>query len=94
MVSHSVCLNTVAILFITEIDNVTYTILLSEATRARVEKDGRVELQETEAAELQRSKAIHVVLLVLVVLIGVQVRCTQLTYLHGMHGFQLPRAQD
>ena len=38
----SVCFNTVAMLFLCEIDNLLYAILLPERERARVEVEGRV----------------------------------------------------
>ena len=60
----SVCFNTVAVLFLCEIDNLLYAILLPERERARVEVEGRVELGEAEAAALMRSKAVHVAVLV------------------------------
>jgi hypothetical protein len=60
----SVCFNTVAVLFLCEIDNLLYAILLPERERARVEVEGRVELGEAEAAALMRSKAVHVVVFV------------------------------
>ena len=63
----SVCFNTVAVLFLCEIDNLLYAILLPERERARVEVEGRVELSESEAVALMRSKAVHVVLLVIAV---------------------------
>ena len=63
----SVCFNTVAVLFLCEIDNLLYAILLPERERARVEVEGRVELGESEVSALMRSKAVHVVLLVVVV---------------------------
>ena len=60
----SVCFNTIAVLFLCEIDNLLYAILLPERERARVEVEGRVELDEAEAAALMRTKAVHVVVLV------------------------------
>jgi hypothetical protein len=63
----SVCFNTVAVLFLCEIDNLLYAILLPERERARVEVEGRVELAEAEAAALMRSKAVHVAVLVVAV---------------------------
>ena len=60
----SVCFNTVAVLFLCEIDNLLYAILLPERERARVEVEGRVELGEAEAAALMRSKAVHAAVLV------------------------------
>ena len=47
-----------------QIDNAAYAVGLSERVRTRVEEFGRVELRDTEAAALVRSKAVHVVLLV------------------------------
>jgi hypothetical protein len=63
----SVCFNTVAVLFLCEIDNLLYAIMLPERERARVEVEGRVELGEAEAAALMRSKAVHMVLVVVAV---------------------------
>ena len=67
----SVCLNTVAILFLCDIDNIFFDLALGERVRARVEDAGRVELEDAEASALARTKAVHVALLVLSVLGGV-----------------------
>ena len=63
----SVCLNTVAILFLCDIDNIFFDLVLGERVRARVEDAGRVELGDAEATALARTKAVHVMLLVLAV---------------------------
>ena len=68
----AICFNTVAILFMTEIDNVCYAMGLGERARARVEQVGRVELSETELANLVRSKAVHIGLIVLSCLAAVK----------------------
>lgn len=60
----SVCFNTVAILFLCNIDNVAYAVGLSERLRTRVEQFGHVELEDAEADALVRAKAVHVVLIV------------------------------
>ena len=67
----SVCFNTVAVLFLCEIDNLAYAIGLGEKLRARVEVDGRVELGEVEADALALSKIVHVCVLGVVVPCGV-----------------------
>ena len=64
----SVCLNTVAILFLCDIDNIFFDLVLGERVPARVEDAGRVELDDAEASALARTKAVHVALLVLAVL--------------------------
>lgn len=56
----SVCMNTVALLFLSEVDTVSYELGLSERVKSRVEEAGRIELDETEAKMLTRTKAIHV----------------------------------
>eukprot|EP01051_Picozoa_sp_SAG22_P016310 SAG22_NODE_2280_length_2761_cov_3.172802_2_plen_156_part_00 len=61
----------IAILFLCDIDNITFKLALSERVRARVEDAGRVELGDAEAAALVRMKAIHVSLIVVCVLSGV-----------------------
>ena len=63
----SVCFNTVAILFLCDIDNIAFNVGLGERVRARVEAVGRVELQDVEATALTRTKVVHVILVVLVV---------------------------
>jgi hypothetical protein len=50
-----------------QIDNAAYVVGLSERVRTRVEEFGRVKLQDTEAAALVWSKAVHMALLVVVV---------------------------
>jgi hypothetical protein len=64
----SVCLNTIAILFMCDIDNIFFDLALGERVRARVEDAGRVELDDAEASALARTKAVHVALIVLAVL--------------------------
>jgi hypothetical protein len=65
----SVCLNTVAILFLAEIDNAIYKVGFSERVRTRVEEYGRVETSDREAVARVRSKQIHVVLITATVLV-------------------------
>jgi hypothetical protein len=67
----SVSFNSVAVLFLCEVDNIAYTILLSERVRMRVEEHGRVELGDAEAVALTRSKAVHVALIMMAVLAAV-----------------------
>ena len=59
----SVCFNTVAVLFLCDIDNITYDRLMSERVRSRIEERGRVEIDDAEAQALSRSKAVHAFLL-------------------------------
>ena len=65
------CLNTVAILFLCDIDDIAFRLALSERVRARVEVAGRLELNAAEATALARTKAVHIGLIVLAVLAGV-----------------------
>ena len=53
-------MNTVALLFLCEIDEGAYVFLLSEEARSEVEKQGRVRLTGPEAAEITTSKTVHV----------------------------------
>ena len=76
----SVCFNTVAVLFLCEIDNLLYTILLPEREQARLEVEGRVELGEVEAAALMRSKVMHVVVVAAVVPCAVVLRSRTLSH--------------
>ena len=54
-----------------EIDNITYTLFLSERVRSWVEDVGRVELTETEAVALVRTKVVHLVCVVVAVMSAV-----------------------
>ena len=56
--------NTVALLFLTEIDNMAYALGLREQARKQVEVKGRVELGEEATALLLRSKIAHMVAIV------------------------------
>jgi hypothetical protein len=63
----SVCFNTIAVLFLCEIDNLAFAVFLPERLHAWVEDEGRVELGEAEAKALMLSKMVHVPVLVVVV---------------------------
>jgi len=63
----SVCFNTIALLFMCEIDNLAYAILLSESMRARVELEGRMEIGDSQRTSLMRSKVAHVASLIVAV---------------------------
>eukprot|EP01051_Picozoa_sp_SAG22_P014244 SAG22_NODE_1698_length_3788_cov_3.925725_2_plen_469_part_00 len=56
----SVCFNTVAIIFLVDIDNMSYHIGLGEFAKARVESAGRVVLSGAEAKELAWLKVMYV----------------------------------
>jgi hypothetical protein len=73
--------NTVAILFITEVDDISFTIGLSERVRSRVESSGRVDLSADQAARLVQTKTVHTVLWTLII---------ALTILQGNGMFGLP----
>ena len=66
------CFNSVALLFLCEIDNLAYATLLPEHVRTRVESEGRVDIDEREAVTLMRSKVVHAVALVVAVPVGLQ----------------------
>ena len=67
----AVCFNTVALLFLAEVDNVAYTILLDDRIRAQVQQYARLELTEQEVAALAVSKAFYICVLVVAVPIAV-----------------------
>jgi len=54
----SICFNTIAILFITEIDNMTYHLGLGEREKERVDTRGHVILTDDEAKRLSHTKAL------------------------------------
>ena len=63
-----------AIIFVTEIDNVAYEVGLAERLRTRVEVAGRVVLDEAELSALSRTKTIHIVLIVIAIITTVAQR--------------------
>ena len=65
------CFNTVAILFLAEVDNVIFQVALPEEVRARVEEAGRVVLGDADQLALARSKPVHIGLIMVAVLGGV-----------------------
>ena len=76
----SVCFNTVAVLFLLEVDNITFDAALSERLRSVVEEMGHVELSEAQTTALARTKPVHIVLIVATVLGAVAIG--------GQHGGQ------
>jgi hypothetical protein len=67
----SICANTVAVIFLCQINSASYSILLSDTILQEVEQGGQVVLDEGQAQALQRSKAAHVVMLALFVPLAV-----------------------
>ena len=61
----SVCMNTVALLFMADIDDMMYEVALSEPWRTRMEEAGRVKLEDEQAKDLARTKIVHTALLTL-----------------------------
>ena len=60
----NVCFNTIAVLFITEVDNLSFQLGLSEREKERVDTYGYVVLTDIEARQLSRTKALCVVITV------------------------------
>jgi hypothetical protein len=58
--SLSVCFNTIAVLFVMDIDNLTFDWLLPEKLRTTVEEHGHVELDVRQMKSLARTKPVHV----------------------------------
>ena len=55
----NICFNTVAVLFLTDIDNALFAVFLAEKVRSRVEEQGRITLDAPRAAALSRAKPIY-----------------------------------
>jgi len=70
----SVCFNTVAVLFLCEIDTVIYAGL-PRRFKARMESVGRVVLSDEEADGVVKSQAVHVCAFVCMLLLTVTTRC-------------------
>ena len=74
----SVLLNTVAVLFLLDVDNIIFSTALSDKVRAQVEEAGRVQVTAAQATRMARTKLAHIVLVIGFVLVSVS---TRLTYL-------------
>jgi len=55
----SVCFNTIALLLLLDIDNLTYHVGFAEVHKALCEKEGRVYLDEKQGDRLVKLKAIY-----------------------------------
>ena len=67
----SVCFNTIAVLFMCEIDNLCYQFGLGERIRARVEDKGRMALSPEEAEAMSQTKTVHIMMIVCSILFSV-----------------------
>ena len=79
--SLSVCLNTIAILFLCEVDNILFSVGLPEHVRTRVEEAGRVELAKAQAVRLAQAKQLYGCLVVACVLGSVVVSSMVVVFL-------------
>jgi hypothetical protein len=69
----TVSFNTVALLFIIDVDNLTYELGMPEKWRARIETRGRIQLSDAAADTLAKTRIIHALLVVLCILGSVSV---------------------
>ena len=81
----SVCMNTVAIVFLTEVDDVMFNYGIGERVRERAKVAGRVPLAKNEEEKLSRTKGVHVFLVTVSVIGGViHMGYDESGYLFGM----------
>ena len=67
----NICFNTIAILFLAVVDNISYQLGLSEDLRGRVERDGHVLLSSADKISIARIKKANVCAVMLCVLVSV-----------------------
>eukprot|EP01046_Picozoa_sp_COSAG06_P018519 COSAG06_NODE_1291_length_9980_cov_166.860237_9_plen_381_part_00 len=65
----SICLNTIATLFLVDCDNIAYTLGLGERVRARVEEAARVELTAEDIRALQINRTTYVAMITVCVML-------------------------
>lgn len=75
------------VLFLTEVDNLAYSLGLPEAWKARVEEAAREELAPEEESAIARTKAVHMVVVTVTLISGVAIATTG-----NPAGFMLPFA--
>eukprot|EP01047_Picozoa_sp_COSAG01_P013813 COSAG01_NODE_659_length_14436_cov_15.108112_3_plen_393_part_00 len=67
----NICFNTIAILFLADVDNISYQLGLSEDLRGRMERDGHMLLKPAEKIAMARTKKANVCAVMLCVLVSV-----------------------
>jgi hypothetical protein len=63
----NVCFNTLAVLFLCEVDNAAYAYGIGEKVKGRVERIGHIHLTAAEEAGLTVNKTAHIVIVVVIV---------------------------
>ena len=66
----TVCFNTVAVLFLSDLDNNMYAYGLSESLKREVERRGRVTMSSSEASTLNLVKTLHMLMIMYVIMMG------------------------
>ena len=72
--SLDVAFNTIAIMFLTEVDNISYQFALSERAKQRVDEAGHVRLTDIEEKRLSRTKPCCVVIISVGILLAIYSR--------------------
>ena len=80
----SICLNTLAVLFLLECDNLAYEVGLNDDTRCTVDNYGRAEVDEAAAALLTWMKTAHLLGVVVCLPVAVALRSHANTYYLGV----------
>ena len=73
----SVCLNTIAVLFLYDIDNIAFSQLLPERLRSRIERDGKVQLDDEDVAGMQVLRHTYMPVIASGVVLGVIVAASE-----------------
>eukprot|EP01043_Picozoa_sp_COSAG02_P070465 COSAG02_NODE_12489_length_1537_cov_2.862309_2_plen_235_part_01 len=69
----TVCMNTVALMFLMDVDNLTFEWMLPETLRTKVEEEGHIELDAIQTRTLARTKPVHAALIIGTVLVSVKI---------------------
>lgn len=73
----SVCLNTIAVLFLYDIDNIAFAQLLPERLRSRIERDGRLQLEDRDIVGMQVLRRTYLPMIAGGVVLGVIVAAAE-----------------
>lgn len=71
--AQGVCMNTVALLYLADIDDFAYAVVISEPWQTRMEEAGMVALHGRDVRQLARTKVTHTALVTVAVPLGVAV---------------------
>lgn len=92
--SLDVAFNTIAILFLTEVDNITYHLALSERAKQRVDEAGHVQLTDADEKKLSRTKPCCIAIILAGITLAIFKRSMATCFFYGFFIAWLCKASE